>query len=29
MQSTQNQQKIYADQHRVEHNFKVGDLVFL
>jgi hypothetical protein len=27
--ATQNQQKIYADRHRVEHSFEVGDLVFL
>jgi hypothetical protein len=25
----QNQQKIYADRHRVERTFEVGDLVFL
>jgi hypothetical protein len=29
LQATQNQQKMYADRHRVEHNFEVGDLVFL
>jgi hypothetical protein len=29
LQSAQNQQKIYADQHRVEGSFEVGDLVFL
>jgi hypothetical protein len=25
----QNQQKMYADKHRVERSFKVGDLVYL
>ena len=25
----QNQQKMYADKHRVEHSFEVGDLVYL
>jgi hypothetical protein len=25
----QNQQKIQADKHRVEHTFEVGDLVYL
>jgi hypothetical protein len=29
LQSAQNQQKIYADRHRVECSFEVGDLVFL
>jgi hypothetical protein len=29
LQSAQNQQKIYADRHRVERSFEVGDLVFL
>jgi hypothetical protein len=29
LQSTQNQQKIYANRHRVECSFEVGDLVFL
>jgi hypothetical protein len=29
LQTTQNQQKIYADRQRVERNFEVGDLVFL
>jgi hypothetical protein len=29
LQMAQNQQKIYADQHRVERSFEVGDLVFL
>jgi len=29
LQTTQNQQKIYAHRHRVERNFEVGDLVFL
>jgi hypothetical protein len=29
LQTTQNKQKLYADRHRVEHTFKVGDLVFL
>jgi hypothetical protein len=29
LQATQNQQTIYADRQRVEHNFEVGDLVFL
>jgi hypothetical protein len=28
-QVAQNQQKMYADRHRVEHNFEVGDLVIL
>jgi hypothetical protein len=28
LQATQNQQKIYADRHRVERSFEVGDLVF-
>jgi hypothetical protein len=29
LQSAQNQQKAYADRHRVECSFEVGDLVFL
>jgi hypothetical protein len=29
LQTTQNQQKVYADRQRVERNFEVGDLVFL
>jgi hypothetical protein len=29
LQVAQNQQKMYADRHRVECNFEVGDLVFL
>jgi hypothetical protein len=29
LQLAQNQQKIYADRHRVERSFEVGDLVFL
>jgi hypothetical protein len=29
LQTTQNQQKTYADRHRVERSFEVGDLVFL
>jgi hypothetical protein len=29
LQVTQNQQKMYADRHRVERSFQVGDLVFL
>jgi hypothetical protein len=29
LQTTQNQQKIYADRQRVERSFEVGDLVFL
>jgi hypothetical protein len=29
LQSAQNQQKIYADRHRVERSFEVGDLFFL
>jgi hypothetical protein len=29
LQAAQNQQKVYADRHRVEHSFEVGDLVFL
>jgi hypothetical protein len=29
LQVAQNQQKTYADRHRVERTFEVGDLVFL
>ena len=29
LQMAQNQQKIYADKHRVERIFEVGDLVYL
>jgi hypothetical protein len=29
LQVAQNQEKIYADKHRVEHIFEEGDLVFL
>jgi hypothetical protein len=29
LQVAQNQQKMYADRHRVERSFEVGDLVFL
>jgi hypothetical protein len=29
LQAAQNQQKVYADRHRVERSFEVGDLVFL
>jgi hypothetical protein len=29
LKTTQNQQKLYADRHRVERAFEVGDLVFL
>ena len=29
IQATQNQQKVYADRHRVEHSFEVGDFVYL
>jgi hypothetical protein len=29
LQTTQNQQKISADRHRIERSFEVGDLVFL
>jgi hypothetical protein len=28
LQTTHNQHKVYAERHRVEHNFEVGDLVF-
>ena len=29
LQATQNQQKLYADKHRVERSFEVIDLVYL
>lgn len=29
LQQAQNQQKLYADQHQTEHNFEVGDMVYL
>lgn len=29
LQTTQNRQNTYADKHRVERHFEVGDLVFL
>jgi hypothetical protein len=29
MRVAQNQQKMYADRHRTERSFEVGDLVFL
>ena len=29
LQMAQNQQKMYADKHRVERSFEVGDLVYL
>ena len=29
LQTTQNQQKLYADRHRFEQSFEVGDLVYL
>jgi hypothetical protein len=29
LQRAQNQQKLYADKHRVERTFEVGDLVYL
>jgi exosome complex RNA-binding protein Rrp4 len=29
LQTTQNRQKMSADKHGIEHNFEVGDLVFL
>jgi hypothetical protein len=29
LQTTQNQQKMSVDRHRIEHSFEVGDLVFL
>ena len=29
LQATQNQQKLYADRHRVKCSFEVGDLVYL
>ena len=29
LQTTQDQQKLYADKHRVEQSFEVGDLVYL
>jgi hypothetical protein len=29
IQRAQNQQKMYADRHRVERNFETGDMVYL
>ena len=29
LQTAQNQQKLYADKHRIERSFEVGDLVYL
>ena len=29
LQETQNQQKLYADKHRIERSFEIGDLVYL
>jgi len=29
IQMAQNQQKMYANRNRAEHNFEVGDLVYL
>ena len=29
LQTAQNQQKLYANKHRVERSFEVGDLVYL
>ena len=29
LQAAQNQQKLYADRHRIERSFEVGDLVYL
>ena len=29
LQTAQNQQKMYADKHRIERSFEVGDLVYL
>ena len=29
LQIAQNQQKLYADKHRIERSFEVGDLVYL
>jgi hypothetical protein len=29
LQRVQNQQKVQADKHRVDHSFEVGDLVYL
>jgi hypothetical protein len=29
LQTAQNRQKMSADRHKIEHNFEVGDLVFL
>ena len=29
LRTTQNQQKMYADKHRIEQIFEVGDLVYL
>ena len=29
LQETQNQEKIYAERHKIERSFQVGDLVYL
>ena len=29
LQTAQNQQKLYADKHKIERSFEVGDLVYL
>ena len=29
LQQAQNRQKVYADRHRIERSFEVGDLVYL
>ena len=29
LQQAQNRQKVYADRHRIEKSFEVGDLVYL